>query len=685
MASVVPNDPLPAGRTEPYLQHRTTPTEPSSLDRLLSAIRRKDVAAKNAAFINWTEALCDVDSPGHAAVMEQFDNLSSPVMSEIIRSMDPVLNPELNVTHGLTVAQGHKRFTDVGKLMDSFGVRRHHRDILRGMMVIMELREGNPSSLRPADFNTFLRCAGATMDARLAGVVFGAMSRHNLIPHRTTQTWIEFVKARFIMDPIYYQFDRARVAVHPESFVSGDDIMLDPKMAARMDSVRFSCNAFMREPWNRLPDQPKRDNRSLLRASRDSTKVIQDNRSFWRHMLRQQAYPNEVTEELISTNIIGLSRSNDCDAIINHILGTYYEIEVDKESHTVRGGKDLLPDSPLYPTARLLSALVEAFGSMSQISLGIQLVDFVSQRYNVPIPRQVWSNLLNWAYTCASKKFQSLRKIYSNGDDTYVGAPDIVHIWNIMISEPYNIKPSFEDLDIYVRSLIIMNHMYHAVEVIRESAIPYYDSLTEEFECALFDEILLRDASPLPSTMSSIVHRRRQAETHKDHVSNRISIWLDDLRRETSKVRRLRSGRIATQVIPDLVRDFPHFFPQGVRYRTAWGDLTIRDPDPLAAQSRWDGAYRTFEREVLPADLGRVVVDPGYLDGNGVPRTVRDAETGAQMENPDFEWPEIHPMRVREKRGVPRQRVAEWAPAPKTQGPEKDQWWDSLRTQMMMP
>lgn len=695
-ASVVSNRP---GKTKEKIPWPPVapPTEPPKvellLDSLLSAIRRKDAAATSTAFYAWTEALGDELQPRRDALIKQFMNLPSPVLSDIIRSMDPVRHPELDVAHGMNISLGETQFTDVGKLMDSYGVRVHHRKVLQGMLKIMELREGQRFSLRPADFTVFLRCVAAAVDFQAAPIVFGSMEYHDLVRHRTNETWIEFLKARFMLDPTSYQFNRTRVAVDPRDLITHNDLVQgNHEIIERMDRVRFSTNAFLREPWNRRSDEPTEDRRRQLRRSANPTlpASASDYRGFWRHFIRQKTYPQDVTEELMCTSMVGFSRSSDRFSILDLILRDYYGIEVDEETHTVTGGKDFPEDSPLYPTDQLLFALVETFGAMSEISLGMQLVDFVSQRYDIPISKAVWSNLLNWTYVCASKRYQHLRKIRGEGEQTHIDTRDVDHVWGIMTSEPYNIQPSFQDLDVHIKTLIILRRIDEALDLIRTTAMPYHDTLCEEFEDALMDEILIKDATVDPAQMTSTTvsratHRRHQRETLKDHVTNRIAIWFDDILRNSSQTKNLREGSFTSTTIPDLVDEFRPFFQTGVRYRTRTGTIILHQPDDTA-RHRW--VLDSFEmREVLPIKYGSVAVQGGSVDEAGERRKNFDEETGLRMENPDFEWPTTDPMRIIQRRRQPRRRLDELVKPPPFGDEHKRwrrKWWKALEQQLML-
>ena len=709
---------------------------PTLLDELLLAVQRKDVAGGAACFFAWTDVLGNPDSADHAQAVEEFSQIPSPVLSEIIRSMDPMRRPELDKAYGLNITQGHAQYTDAGKLFDDFGVRLHHRRVLQGMLSIVALREDSSNTLRPADFDVFIRCAGAAADYRFTAIMFGEMKRHGLIPQRTDRTWVEFLKARFMMEPAYYQYDRSRIAVDPRNLITHEDVKFGHKETLkRIDRIRLSTNALMRKPWNRMHDQPGQDIRRILRKSaqkiilptpseapeefeddgvtpwedqerimdqaRAEAKASQDPknanvreldyRSFSRHWKRSRRYPNESSEEMASAAMIGFSRSNSRHAILDVVFKGQYGITVDEESHVVKGGHNLEPGSALYPTSRLLNAIVESFGSMSEISLAMKLLDYVSQRYNVPITHDVWSNLLNWSYLSASKKNQRVRKMLGTEVSTHLDVQDVIHVWNVMTSEPYSVQPTFEDLDIYIRTLIITRRHDEANKLIRESVMPYLDSLVDKFESAVCEEILIKDAiidqsteSFSASTVSQAIRLRQDAEVRKDYVENRIAIWFKDLLKEHSKGRNARRSHSSTVLIPNLIRDFPRFFLTVVRYRTATGAISLNiGNETNRIKFKEEGPVA---REVIPTKIGSISVPSEGTDMFGVRRKIADGTAGGSYEDPEFTWRTVNKMTIVDNVRIPRQRIDELTEAPSPDAPEQERrrWWGLLETQLMM-
>lgn len=670
-------------RLDPPLLKRPLPPGACSktllLDDLLVAIRTKDVAGTSEAFFAWTEALADDFSPGREIMIAQLDRLSSPVMSEIIRHIDPVLQPEMDVAHGLNITQGHVNFTDAGSLMDEFGVRVHHRRLLQGIETIIKLREGSRFPLRPVDFDVFFRIAGATMEYTMSPILLTAMEKHGLTNSRSTKTWVEFLKARFMTDPMYYNFDRSRMLITARSTITHDDTCNDDTkdFIRKMDRVRLSENAFKRQPWNRRRDEPESDIRRLLRRSRDL-----DYRSFWKHFVRG-IRSNDKDVELLSVSIEGFSRSSDRECIFSEVLKPYYGIEIDPTEQTLTGGHDMPANSPIYPTNRLLYAIVEGFGAMGDISLGMQLVDFISRKYNVSISPKVWSNLLNWTYISASKIPIAMRKASGEDSTHNINAKDVLHVWKIMTSPPYNITPSFEDLDIYVKTLIITRNFTRAIATIRDTAMPYYQSVTTAHQTAIMDEVLMADTNilytPAATARSVTRHRRLQAQTQKDFIFNRMTTWFDDILRKTSKSKLHRTSHFTQTTIPNLIAEFPNFFQSGIRYRTTTGTVHLAHN----AEDRPNFAVKV--RTVMPQKLASQEVARYAVDENGNERRLVDEETGEEFENPAFQWPVINSMKVVEHRRLPVRRAVEFGAPPRSDATLFDQrgWWARLERELM--
>ncbi|KAL7920702.1 hypothetical protein ACQKWADRAFT_153095 [Trichoderma austrokoningii] len=644
------------------------------LGNLLESIQKQDTSQISWKFTAWTDVLSDVNSPGHEAAVREARELPAPTFSEILRSIDPLTSTGVDIAHGINLTQGHTQFAFPGKLLNQFGVRKSHHGILQGVGTLITIRSGasSPHSLTTADYEVAMRCAGAAVDYQQAKVFWTAMAAQGLQDSRTSKSWTDFIKARFMTEPEYYQFDRSRVAFLARDLYSNHNA-LPMSVLKHLDGIRFSVNALKTEPWNRRSDQLDEDMRRLMRRRAGF-------KSYKSHWIRGLYYGHEMDEDLLCTSMVAFARSSSLRSIQKMILENYYGIIITKTDtagqpadYQISGGRDIPPNSPLTPTPRLLHAIVEAFGSMSHIVLGTRLLDFVSRRYNIPIPHKTWSSLLNWTYISASKPFKPIRDIQTGELSTSSSAADVRHIWAAMTSEPYSITPTFADLDIYIKTLINQRSFGQAIAAIRAHAIPHHASLLQTYHAALADEILQLDAlatlsKALASTLTArATARRRRAQLLKDHTHHLIASWFSRLLKSASATKPARGGSFAQTRIPDLLLEFPDFFHPQVRYRTAQGHVVLQRPDTEVTQ-RFDwhnGAWRT----TLPQKKSGIYA--------------RDFEGS---DEPEFPWPMVNEMKVLEWKRVPRKRSdmmlrppREWATEARAQ-----EWWDALEEELML-
>lgn len=649
------------------------PSGRPELALLLASIRKQDMSRISWEFTAWTDILSDVNLPYHEAAVKEARQLPASTFSEILRSIDPLLSPEVDIAHGLNVTQGHAQFSFPGMLLNQFGVRKVHHGILQGVRTLMAIRSQAPSPHGPtaADYEVAMRCAGAAVDYQQAKEFWAAMAAQGLQDSRTSKSWADFIKARFMVEPAYYQFDRARVAFLARDLYSNHNPR-PMSVIKRLDNIRFSVNALKTEPWNRRIDQLDEDMRRLLRRRHGY-------KSYKNHWIRGLYYGHEMDEELLCTSMVAFSRSSSVYSIKKLILESYYGIVISEEDAAghpadvrISGGRDFAPDSALKPSPRLLHAIVEAFGAMSHIVLGTKLLDFVSRRYGIPIPHETWSSLLNWTYVSASKPFKPIRNIYTGSLSTASSAADVRHIWDVMTAEPYSITPTFADLDIYVKTLLNQRSFGQAIDAIRAHALPHYSALVNTYHTAVADEILQLDAlasldrAHASALTSQATLRRRQAQLLKDHTHHLISAWFARLLKSASATK-ARQGSFMRVRVPDLLREFPDFFHPQIRYRTAQGHVVLVRPEgDVARRFDWDAAAW---RLTLPQKKAGIYA--------------RDYE-GA--DDPEFPWPQVGAMKVLEWKRVPRRRsdVARRPPGEAARESKAKEWWDMLEEELML-
>ncbi|KAH7308029.1 hypothetical protein B0I35DRAFT_399318 [Stachybotrys elegans] len=615
---------------------------------LLRAIRARDIGDVYFCFIAWTTALRNNTS----AALHELHSLPHTTFSEIVRSLDPVCAPEsVDYAHGLHITPALTCRHDMSGLLDEAGVRRRHVEVLAHMLTLLKMRAEGPMPPLRADLEVLLRCAGAASDRYAAKRAWSMLN--DAADPRLASTWTEFVRARFLTEPLYYQFNRSRVILLARDMHSEKNPLPMANLKA-MDRIRHSLGVALREPWNRRATDIAVDERRQLRHRGGY-------RAYRNHWDRAIYHGNELTEEFICSSLVAFARSRSYYAMTKLILEPFYgiTIQVDEDTNKVHvaGGLDFSPDSPIRPTLRLLDALVEAFCTMSRIDHAIKLLLFVSNRYALPIPASTWSNLLAWAYVCGSKPYTQYSKLVAPYNADSSGYKQVLYIYHRMTEPPHNVVPSFEDLNILIHSLLLSKAIMPAIDHIRDRAMPLFRAAVAEHQAALLDEILLQDVAPSPRA----TQRRLRAQVRMDQMRHMINLWFVDLLKQVSKFWAFRDGDMTRRVIPNLVREFADFFPSDVKYRTAQGYVSIKRPDAM-----WRWTYEHKHRTTLPQKLSGYRVS--HLEGNT---------------DPDFPYPQVRPIRILDCNPVPRPRMKVIPQAPQSKQRD-DGYWRSITKELML-
>lgn len=627
------------------------------LDLLLQAIQQRDTSQFLPRFLAWTETLAVTEDNVQdvQTAHEELQKLPVATFSEILRSIDPIANPEQDIAHGLVLNRGRMMLTNAAIIVDEYGVRKKNRALLDAVTMLYEARVGCEIPLLLHDYEVLLRCAGAASDVQAAIRFFGAISKHGLARERNTSTWIEFIKARFLTEPMYYQWNRANVAVLARQTYSNLQ-PYEPKALWRMERMRLSQNALIGLPLNRVPGKERQDLRMWLRRKRKF-------RSYYDHWVRSTLYGVLVNEELLCTSMIAFARSSSLANIKGIILRQHFAILINEDHATgevtIRGGKDFRPGNPREPTVRLLHAIVEAFGTMSRIPTGLKLLVFVSNRYNIPIPHETWSNMLNWAYVCASKPFSTMRKLQGNYAVNRADHNQVCEIWKIMTSKPYKVKPTIDDYSCYIKALIKGQKLVTAIAIIRQEVVPWYRELEEEHHQNVFEEMLQGQTSPS--------QRRLQIETKKEYAWYHINTWFREILEAASDKKAYRNGLFMQVKIPALIEEFSDFFHDTISYRTALGYVGIRRPNVV---KRADWYQET--RKMLPQVLGGMIV-----------RKIDETNENFSPGDPETDWPEAAQFNLVRWQRRYRPRVRAEGLPPEAGDVNAREWWKTLEEELI--
>ncbi|KAF7553658.1 hypothetical protein G7046_g7033 [Stylonectria norvegica] len=648
-----PEPPLSLDQSQGEHLDKCNSTQPAALtplDSLLRAIQRRNDIQIVPCFIHWVKSLVHESAEIRDPARAELQQLPAPTLSEILRWVDPVGNAHRDAAHGVPLALGHLKFIEVGHLNNVFGVRKQHADIFHAVKNLFEARREGNRKLLLQDYEMLIRCAGASSEVYAVMKCFGDIARDGLARDRNTATWNEFIKARYLTEPLYYQFDRSRVAVDPRNSITHRQSLPAPTVWA-MEKMRFSISATRRLPFGRQRADPATDLSLSLRKKHGFF-------GFRQHFIRAKLYGVLINEEYLCASLIALARSGSIQNMKGIVLKRGFRIALHDNPRTgeisISSGKRFRPGNPREPTVRLLNAIVEAFGCLSRIETALKLLVYVSYRYEIPIPHETWSNLLSWAYVSASKRFAKTRKLLKGDWKLETVKPQhIVEIWRIMTSNPFNIQPSIVDLDVYVRALIVQRKFRLATQMVKERGVPHYRMLEAEHRQIITDEVLLANEEPS--------QRRLAIEAQKELVYYQITKWFNRILKVASSNKWQREDDFMTVVVPDLILEYGEFFHKLVRYRTAHGVVTIKRPMVWQRQS-----VIRAERKTLPQKMGLdVALSKARLQG-------------IDLKDPDFEWPGTKRMVVKYRKRVSRFRRRAEGPPPQAGDSKAKSWWKRL-------
>ncbi|KAI5457625.1 hypothetical protein BGZ63DRAFT_364374 [Mariannaea sp. PMI_226] len=619
----------------------------SPLDRLLRAIQFRDVPRILPYFVEWVKILGE--SKPFDSVFDELGELPVETFSEILRWVDPIANPSQDIAYDLNITRGQTQHNETAKLVDRFGVRVSNRLLLESAQILLSARRRTGRKLLIQDYEIFIRIAGAASDSNAVLYFFGASASDGMAESRTTATWTEFTKAHFLLDPAYYQFDRSRVAVLARQLYNRHSTPT-PRFN-RLERMRHSMGALLREPFNR----------NRRRVAQDLRMSIRNKRRIRIHWDRAKAYGLLVNEEYKCASMMAFARGSSVIPIRGNILWRGFRLRYKEDRKTgqinVWGGKYFRPGNPREPTERFLYAIVETFGSMSRIRAGLKLLVWSSYKWDIPIPHKAWSNMLQWAYVSASKPFRTMRRLHSGEPGFMVSSKDILEVWNIMTQEPFNIQPTFEDYNVFIKALIFHRSYGTAIDVIRNEAVPYYRRLEEEYRNLVEDEILRE--------VTEHTYQRKQIELKKEYVRWSIRNWFVALLDGASSSKMAREKTFMSVQIPDLIAEFGEFFPRAVQYRTAQGRMIITRPEFE------ENSYVFLQRSLtLPQPLGGKAVESKVAAGQPGPH------------DPGFEWPQARQLNVQRFVRKPLARPRTSGLAPSLNDASGHEWWATLYQEM---
>ncbi|KAI9648904.1 hypothetical protein NHQ30_001470 [Ciborinia camelliae] len=351
-------------------------------------------------------------------------------------------------------------------------------------------------------------------------------------------------------------------------------------------------------------DRPHAFNRH--RIGPDNGVKVSVSRLF-REMVEAGLIGNEETFCLL---MVSASREGDLETA-KTILSRVWNIDIEFKKRIDDSKLDkILPDSPLYPSKRLISTIAHIYCINNNLPMALRVIDQVSRKYSIDIPVSTWKDLLEWTAVFARKVRGNVSHIEKGFDEGMLPPSGMDEVWTNMISEPYNIKPTLPMYNIYIRNLLSRRKIGEAQVQIAEAHRLHYRLAQRVNRYRILYENSLTRRMP-----ESAVTRIRQRDFIFHRLKLRISRmymrqWVSFLIYRPAEYLSTYHANWAYQNIPTLVKRYKSFLRGEMAYQTYTGHVRLDTGKPQETKLRiWRRRYGDMgpRRRRLRKNLGRLL------------------------------------------------------------------------------
>lgn len=275
------------------------------------------------------------------------------------------------------------------------------------------------------------------------------------------------------------------------------------------------------------------------------------------------------------------------------ILKKVWDVDVDtllsQDDNAMASAESLPTTSPVYPSKQLLFTIAHIFGSNNDIPTALRVVDHISRKFSLVIPREVWAQLLEWTFVLATRRYGDRKT-----DGAQIGQlprQSVESLWNTMVSEPYNVTPTMPMYNRLIRSFWsrdMVGQMLSGMRVGKRAWLQKRAQLDRQVE-------LLREAEVNPFAAAEL---RTSIENMRKDVRLMLLYEARDFAMVRGWVRLLLGGygfvweghRLAWGLrgLPLAIEEWKRFKPrEGFAYSINAGRLHFNPEMDLTMPCRW--------------------------------------------------------------------------------------------------
>jgi hypothetical protein len=333
--------------------------------------------------------------PGSTFV-EVFRLLSPAYFTDPFRAIHRALHP------GVIALKGYRQ---LDRIFDVFACN---------LASIVSIRRSAGHRLGLAEYTHLLDCARSTGDSLMADHVWHAMIQDDVIPD--VHCYNYYMDAK-IWNGAYLGREKYRLRITPYSYRKRR--FADPGLG-----------------WTGFGTGSRSVRKDVMRIFND------------------MAEEGTSGDEATFVNVIMANSRVGRVPEMKHVLKTVWNIDMD--ALAAQGDPSTLPrpteydrSSPLYPSSRLLFAIAHGFGNNSDIPGAMRAISFISSSYDIPVPQEVWLELLERSFVLSRPRFGEDARFNEKGKVPYEFLTAMVQT---MRSEPFNVQPTMEMYQILAKT-----------------------------------------------------------------------------------------------------------------------------------------------------------------------------------------------------------------------------------------
>lgn len=308
---------------------------------------------------------------------------------------------------------------------------------------------------------------------------------------------------------------------------------------------------------------------------------------------------NELFREMASFELAGntstfsvlmtaLSRDGDLEAV-SSIMNRVWGIDVKAMSENTEVEEPPIrysPTSPLYPNAKLLTALVNAYGSHNQVPLALRLVDILAHQYDIPFKGNLYYQIIQWTWLQARYRPPAKLRVKERKKPDSMTLNTVTKLLDTMVGDPYTKSPSIEKYHLGLRGTLGPFRADRSFEPMEDSRALYIRSVNKYRRARMIylqaTKSVARPAyraslALLKSKMDAAEREKRQNQTFLQRFARIILSqyvpreWV--VKNSQQKVKQMESWQ--TRGIPDFIASWKTFVASVVNYRIGTGRVQL--------------------------------------------------------------------------------------------------------------